>query len=212
MLNKVLAWFTDSGLLLALCLLTFLAGYVRGDHVTGLDYEFRIASLKADWAEREKARAEAVAVAERQSRERLAAATALGEKLASELAAKNAELDAERASVTKRLKDAAETARRDCAGLSDSWVRLYNEALGLAGSGDSAGREGPASGGAHDAPGSAGAARAWIQQDALATPEDVLAHVRDYGGYCRKLEAGYRAAVAFSALDRGSADAAGTAD
>ena len=28
--------------------------------------------------------------------------------------------------------------------------------------------------------------------DTLATPEDVLAHVRDYGGYCRKLEAGYR--------------------
>ena len=26
-----------------------------------------------------------------------------------------------------------------------------------------------------------------------ATPEDVLAHVRDYGQYCRKLEAGYRA-------------------
>ena len=179
--------------------------------MTGLDYEFRIASLKADWAEREKARAEAVAVAERQSRERLAAATALGEKLASELAAKNAELDAERASVTRRLKDAAETARRDCAGLSLEWVHLYNEALGL-GSGDSAGRECPAPGGAHDAPGSAGSAGTRIRQDALATPEDVLAHVRDYGLYCRKLEAGYRAAVAFSALDRGGADAAGTAD
>ena len=88
MLNKVLAWFADSGLPLAFCLLTFLAGYVRGDHVTSLDYEFRIASLKADWAEREKTRAEAVAVAERQSRERLAAATARGEKLARELAAK----------------------------------------------------------------------------------------------------------------------------
>ena len=62
MLNKVLAWFADSGLLLALCLLTFLAGYVRGDHVTSLDYEFRIASLKADWTEREQAHAEAVAV------------------------------------------------------------------------------------------------------------------------------------------------------
>ena len=205
-----MAWFADSGLLLALCLLTFLAGYVRGDHVTSLDYEFRIASLKADWTEREKAHAEAVAVAERQSRERLAAATARGEKLASELAAKNAELDAERASVTRRLKDAAETARRDCAGLSLEWVRLYNEAL--YGSGHSAGNEGSAPGGAHDAPGSAGSAGTRIRQDALATPEDVLAHVRDYGLYCRKLEAGYRAAVAFSALDRGGADAAGTAD
>ena len=210
MLNKVLAWFADSGLSLALCLLTFLAGYVRGDHVTGLDYEFRIASLKADWAEREKARAEAVAVAERQSRERLAAATALGEKLASELAAKNAELDAERASVNRRIRDVSEKARRDCAGLPAGWVRLYNEAL--YGSYHSARNEGSAPGGAYDAPGSAGAAGARVQPDTLATPEDVLAHVRDYGGYCRKLEAGYRAAVAFSALDRGGADAAGTAD
>lgn len=184
MLNKVLAWFADSGLPLAFCLLTFLAGYVRGDHVTSLDYEFRIASLKADWAEREKARAEAVAVAERQSRERLAAATALGEKLASELAAKNAELDAERASVTKRLKDVAETARRDCAGLSDSWVRLYNEALGLAGSGDSAGREGPASGGAHDAPGSAGAA---LRQDTAGRTSDAGRRARACPGLRRVL-------------------------
>ena len=212
MLNKVLAWFADSGLPLAFCLLTFLAGYVRGDHVTSLDYEFRIASLKADWAEREKTRAEAVAVAERQSRERLAAATARGEKLARELAAKTAELDAERASVNRRIRDVSEKARRDCAGLSLEWVRLYNEALGLAGSYYSAGNEGSAPGGADDAPGSAGAAGARVQPDTLATPEDVLAHVRDYGGYCRKLEAGYRAAVAFSALDRGGADAAGTAD
>ena len=87
-------------------------------------------------------------------------------------------------------------ARRDCAGLSLEWVRLYNEALGL-GSGHSAGSEGSAPGGAHDAPGSAGAAHAGVQPDALATPEDVLAHVRDFGGYCRKLEAGYRALVDF---------------
>ena len=34
-----------------------------------------------------------------------------------------------------------------------------------------------------------------VQPDTLATPEDVLAHVRDFGGYCRKLEAGYRALI-----------------
>lgn len=37
------------------------------------------------------------------------------------------------------------------------------------------------------------AARAGVREDALTTPEDVLAHVGDYGQYCRKLEAGYRA-------------------
>lgn len=36
--------------------------------------------------------------------------------------------------------------------------------------------------------GQAGTARAGVRGDALATPEDVLAHVRDYGGYCRGLE------------------------
>ena len=43
----------------------------------------------------------------------------------------------------------------------------------------------------------AGTAHAGVRQDALATPEDVLAHIRDFGGYCRKLEAGYRALVDF---------------
>lgn len=64
--------------------------------------------------------------------------------------------------------------------------------------GHSAGREGSAPGGAHDAPGPPGAAGARVQPDALATPEDVLAHVRDYGLYCRKLEAGYRGLVGYT--------------
>ena len=152
------------------------------------EYEAKIATMNATHAEQERARAEAVAAAEKNARERLAAETARGEKFARELAVKTAELDAERASVNRRIRDVSEAARRDCAGLSAGWVRLYNEALGLADSGDSAGNQGSAPGGAHDAPGSAGTAHAGVRQDALATPEDVLAHVRDYGGYCRGLE------------------------
>lgn len=190
--SKIADWLTDAAIPLIVCLLAFLAGYARGDYVTSRVYEARVASINAVHAEEEKARAEAVATAEKNARERLAAETVRGEKLARELAAKTAELDAERASINKRIRDVSEKARRDCAGLSLEWVRLYNEALGL-GSGHSAGSEGSAPGGAHDAPGSAGAARAGVRQDALATPEDVLAHVRDFGGYCRKLEAGYRA-------------------
>ena len=161
------------------------------------EYEAKIATMNATHAEQERARAEAVAAAERRAHEALVAATARGEKLARELAAKNAELDAERASVNRRIRDVSEAARRDCAGLSAGWVRLYNEALGL-GTGHSAGNEGSAPGGAHDAPGSAGSAGARVQPDALATPEDVLAHVRDFGGYCRKLEAGYRGLVGYT--------------
>lgn len=189
MLSKIPSWLWA----VLVCVVIYGAGVWRGLDVVTEEYEARIATMNATHAEQERARAEAVAAAEKNARERLAAETARGEKLARELAAKNAELDAERASVNRRIRDVSEAARRDCAGLSAGWVRLYNEALGLAGSYYSAGNEGSAPGGAHDAPGSAGAARAGVQPDALATPEDVLAHIRDYGLYCRRLEAGYRA-------------------
>ena len=192
MLSKIPSWLWA----VLVCVVIYGAGVWRGLDVVTEEYEAKIAVMNAVRAEEERARAEAVAAAERQAHEALVAATARGEKLARELAAKTAELDAERASVNRRIRDVSEKARRDCAGLSDSWVRLYNEALGL-GAGHSAGNEGSASGGAYDAPGSAGAAGARVQPDTLATPEDVLAHVRDFGGYCRKLEAGYRALITF---------------
>ena len=191
MLSKIPSWLWA----VLVCVVIYGAGVWRGLDVVTEEYEARIAAMNAARAEEERARAEAVAAAEKNARERLAAETARGEKFARELAAKTAELDVERASVNRRIRDVSEKARRDCAGLSAGWVRLYNEAL--YGSGHSAGNEGSAPGGAHDAPGSAGAAGARVQPDALATPEDVLAHVRDYGGYCRKLEAGYRALITF---------------
>ena len=189
MLSKIPSWLWA----VLVCVVIYGAGVWRGLDVVTEEYEAKIAAMNATRAEEERARAEAVAAAEKNARERLAAETARGEKFARELAVKTAELDAERASINKRIRDVSEKARRDCAGLSREWVRLYNEALGLAGSYYSAGNEGSAPGGAHDAPGSAGAARAGVQPDALATPEDVLAHIRDYGLYCRRLEAGYRA-------------------
>jgi len=188
-LSKIPSWLWA----VLVCVVIYGAGVWRGLDVVTEEYEARIATINAAHAEQERTRAEAVAAAEKNARERLAAETARGEKFARELAVKTAELDAERASINKRIRDVSEKARRDCAGLSREWVRLYNEALGLAGSYYSAGNEGSAPGGAHDAPGSAGAARAGVQPDALATPEDVLAHIRDYGLYCRRLEAGYRA-------------------
>lgn len=173
--------------------MAFLAGYGRGADDARQEYEARIAVMEKDRAQQDLARAHAVAVAEKSARERLATATARGNRLAEELARKTQELDVERASVNRRLAHVAEAARRDCAGLSADWVRLYNQALGLTGSGHNAasGRTGP--GNVADASKPAGAAGTGIQPDALTTPEDLLAHVRDYGRYCRKLEAGYRA-------------------
>ena len=148
MLGKIPSWLWA----VLVCVVIYGAGVWRGLDVVTEEYEAKIAAMNATRAEEERARAEAVAAAEKNARERLAAETARGEKLARELAAKTAELDAERASVNRRIRDVSEKARRDCAGLSLEWVRLYN-----------------------------------------ATPEDVLAHIRDYGLYCRRLEAGYRA-------------------
>ena len=160
-------------------------------------YETRIANLAQEVSEKEKARADAVAAAERDAREKLEKETARVAALSAELSGARQKLAKERQTFDARLQKVAVAAHHNCAGLSRDWVRLYNEALGLADSGDSAGNQGSAPGGAHDAPGSAGTAHAGVRQDALATPEDVLAHIRDFGGYCRKLEAGYRALVDF---------------
>ena len=181
------------GLLCAACC---AAGYVRGFGVA----ETRGRALLAEQAEASASEREALAVAaaeaERLARQRLEAETERAAAIAGELSETRNRLAAERQAFTRRMDRVAEDASRHCAGLPAGWVRLYNEALGL-GTGHSAGNEGSAPGGAHDAPGSAGSAGARVQPDALATPEDVLAHVRDFGGYCRKLEAGYRALVDF---------------
>ena len=185
----------DAAIPLIVCLLAFLAGYARGDYVTSRVYEARVASINAAHAEQERARAEAVAAAEKNARERLAAETARGEKFARELAVKTAELDAERASVNRRIRDVSEAARRDCAGLSDGWVRLYNEALGLAPAAPEA--SAPAAGIGAPA-GSASATGAGVRSGAsvMVSPEDLLAHARDYGGYCRNLRAQAEALLA----------------
>ena len=177
------------GLLCAACC---AAGYVRGFGIA----ETRGRVLLAEQAEASASEREALAVAaaeaERLARQRLEAEIERAAAIAGELSETRNRLAAERQAFTRRMDRVAEDASRHCAGLPAGWVRLYNEALGLAGSYYSAGNEGSAPGGADDAPGPPGAAGARVQPDALATPEDVLAHVRDYGGYCRKLEAGYR--------------------
>ena len=152
-------------------------------------YETRIATLAQEVSEKEKARAEAVAAAERSARERLEKETARVATLSAELSDARQKLAKERQNFDARLQKVAVAARRDCAGLPVDWVRLYNEALGLAaGSGGGPGSENAAPAGVAEPSGQAGPARAGVQPDALATPEDVLAHVRDYGGYCRGLE------------------------
>ena len=152
-------------------------------------YEARIAVLAEEVSQKDKARAEAVAEAERAAREKLEKETARVASLSAELSDAHKKLAKERQNFDVRLQKVAFAARRDCAGLSRDWVRLYNEALGLAAGADSGpGSQDTDSAGTAAPTGQAGPAETGIRGDALATPEDVLAHVRDYGGYCRGLE------------------------
>ena len=193
MLSKIPDWLWA----VLICAAIFGAGVWRGIDVASARYEAELAAVNTTHAEQERARAEAVATAEKNARERLAAETERGNKLAGELLSKTQQLDAERASVNRRIRDVSETARRDCAGLSREWVRVYNEALDLPGAGDRPGGHNATTSATHNATVPSRTARSGVQSAELATPEDVLAHVRDYGQYCRKLEAGYRGLVDF---------------
>lgn len=152
-------------------------------------YETRIAVLAEEVSQKDKARADAVAAAERAAREKLEKETARVAALSAELSDARQKLAKERQTFDARLQKVALAARRDCRGLSADWVRLYNEALGLgAGSGGGSGSQDADPAGTAQNAGQTGPAGAGVRGDALATPEDILAHARDYGGYCRGLE------------------------
>ena len=185
MLGKLLSWLSEGWLSWLLCVVSLLAGYMHGRDTAEEEAKAKIAAMQA-------AHAEAVAFAEKSARERLAKSAALADRLQADLVNKNQELNRERREFNRRLKDVSEAARRDCAGLTADWVRLYNEALGLD---NRSGNEASAPGKPSDASRSAGTSRAGVQPDALTTPEDVLAHIRDYGGYCRSMEAAYQALI-----------------
>ena len=171
-----------------LCAACCAAGYVRGFGIA----ETRGRALLAEQAEASASERVALAVAmaeaERLARQRAAA-------IAGELSETRNRLAAERQAFTRRMARVAEDASRHCAGLSAGWVRLYNEALGLAPAAPEA--SAPAAGIGAPA-GSASATDAGVRSGAsvMVSPEDLLAHARDYGGYCRNLRAQAEALLA----------------
>ena len=166
-----------------LCAACCAAGYVRGFGIA----ETRGRALLAEQAEASASEREALAVAMAEA-ERAAA-------IAGELSETRNRLAAERQAFTRRMARVAEDASRHCAGLSAGWVRLYNEALGLAPAAPEA--SAPAAGIGAPA-GSASATGAGVRPGAsvMVSPEDLLAHARDYGGYCRNLRAQVEALLA----------------
>ena len=174
--------------ILLLCLCRGAAGYVRGGSVEAARGRARLAEQAETSAREAEARAAAAAETERLARRRLEEETARAAAVAGELSETRSRLAAERRAFNRRMIRVSEEASRRCAGLSADWVRLYNEALGLAPV-ESVPSDPAAGAGA--AAGSAPAAGSGLQPGTPVTvgPEDLLAHVRDYGGYCRSLRA-----------------------
>lgn len=178
-----------------LCAACCAAGYVRGFGIA----ETRGRALLAEQAEASASEREALAVAmaeaERLARQRLEAEAERAAAIAGELSETRNRLAAERQAFTRRMARVAEDASRHCAGLSAGWVLLYNEALGLAPAAPEA--SAPAAGIGAPA-GSASATDAGVRSGAsvMVSPEDLLAHARDYGGYCRNLRAQAEALLA----------------
>ena len=198
-------------ILLLACLVAAGFGYRCGVRAEGARGAATAANLKTALAEAhalyaatERARAEAVAEAERKARRQLEEESARAAALASELAETQTRLAAERRTFNRRIALVSENARTSCAGLPADWVRLYNEALGLVvpGTASSAFAGGTSAGTAAASASTVASASgvrpdAGFHPDALTGPEDLIAHARDYGGYCRSLRAQLEAVLAF---------------
>lgn len=162
-------------------LLTAIGCYLWGSHRGYAEAEaIGEAKIKTLVAEYQGAKAEALAKALDQA----AKLTEQGNRISAQLITTRAELSDARALLSRRIPDA--TAHLSPACVFDAgFVRLWNDILGL-----------PASGAAKaaDPGGAASRAQAAVSPDAgvqqgapvAATPDDLLAHLRDYGQYCQE--------------------------
>lgn len=174
-------------------------GYARGFEVAESRLQARLAQEIADRAIENRVRAEALAEAERTARLRMQEETARNATLAAELVTVRRQIADERQSFNRRLSHAVESADAICSGLPSEWVGLYNEATRSEFSRDSRTRARgttPPAAGVADVADTAGTARTGVrggtsmnQNTEHVSPKDVLVHIRDYGSYCRNLEA-----------------------
>lgn len=116
--------------------------------------------------------------------DRTAQLTSQGNAISAQLITTRAELNDARAQLTRRIPDATAALPSSCV-FGAHFVRLWNDLLGLPAAGvPQAADPGGAAGRAPDA----ATADAGVQPGAplAATPADLLAHLRDYGQYCRE--------------------------
>ncbi|MDD3310969.1 hypothetical protein [Pseudodesulfovibrio sp.] len=157
----------------------YRAGYDKAD-----------ALRRAEVGDIRAAHAQALAEAEAEARRRLADAVARAAVAEGRYLAATKTIAAQRREITKeRIADASRTAVAGGCLFGPEWVRLYNQAIG-AGAGDGGDAVPTAAPGADNATRAAPAADAGVLRQV--TPEDILAHIRDYGARCQRLEAQLR--------------------
>ncbi|HEU6435850.1 MAG TPA: hypothetical protein VE028_00165 [Nitratidesulfovibrio sp.] len=167
-----------------------------------------LADLRAEHADENTDRALAVADAERTARLKLEAETARANTLATELSQTRKLLGDARRAFSKRLADYARAAAVVDPVYGPEFIRLYNEAIGLApaaGAGGGPVPEDAAAAGTRtttDTAGTAGPrllpAAPGIAGAATVSAADILAHIRDYGGRCLALEAQVNGLIRFA--------------
>jgi hypothetical protein len=168
------------GLLIAIL---FALG-VRYIYNKGFDAADRV--RRAEVAELERAHALALAKAEAEVRRRLEAAAAKTAKVEGQYLSAVKTIAAQRRTITReRIANASRTAVSGDCLFGPEWVCLYNQAIG-AGAGDGGGPVPGTASGADNATGAAPPADAGVLR--AVTPEDILAHIRDYGARNRQLE------------------------
>ena len=143
-------------------------------------------TLKREYSDANAKRWAEYADKERQARERLQEEQARADTLAETLLQTESALAAERRDFTRRIADAT---RNNTTAFGPEFVRLYNEALygpGWSAGAGSQNKSGGAASAAHRA-GTAPAPGGGILPEQPVTLADLLAHVRDYGAYCRNL-------------------------
>lgn len=144
-----------------------------------------LAALEKTHAEENVALWAQYAAREREARVRLQEEQARADSLTDQLQRTETALATERRDFTRRIANAT---RGNNSALSAEYVGLYNEALyGPAGAGRTD-KAGSASSAAHSAGTTAPVGSGVLPHEPV-TLADLLAHARDYGGWCRTLEA-----------------------
>ncbi len=176
--------FSSLSLFLALALVVFALGCFAG----GNYYKSLLLVEQADRAKEKESRLRQIVDVQVDAQKHLLAQALHTNQLMLELDESKNQLAKEKKDFNRRLQHAANDARITCSGLPDGWVRLYNE--GLYGPHYQYGKQSAFS--SAGLASETGTTESGVQSgeplNPLATPEDVLAHVRDYGQYCRELE------------------------